>query len=127
MLGTANVSKSFGLGGGAQFFAYISPNNDTPKLLKKWRIILQHTTSNWMGEINSDNPSEHLKTPDLSGMFMVKVLASGENFGEKELGPEEGSSSEIGCFNNCIGMIGIVVTEDGKSAEYWTVWNALCN
>lgn len=124
----AKVLKDFVPGGGAQFWGYISGQNDTPEIVTKWRIRLEHTTSNWMGEITSDNPLVMLKTPNLSGTFHVTVTASGPNFAEKKLellyDPTIPYRPDIECCENNAGMIGIVATEDGKDANYWTVSNA---
>ncbi len=101
MSGTANVSKSFQLGDGAQFWAYISPMNDTAKNVTTWEVRLEQMDGNWSGSITSDNPTETLQTPGLSGEFKVTVTASGPNLKEKQLSPQQGSNPNIGCNSNC--------------------------
>lgn len=115
------------LGGGAQFWAYISPQNDTSKNVTKWSVTLQQQDGNWSGTITSENPQQILKTPGLSGVFNVKVTASGPNMKEKELTPQQGSKPDVGCNDNCAAMVGIVSNADGTDANYWTVWDAICN
>lgn len=123
-----NVPKDFHPGGGAQFWGYISGQNNTPSVVTKWKIKLEHTTSNWMGEITSDNPMVMLQTPGLFGTFHVTVTASGPNFKEKKLevlyDPEIHYRPDIACSPDNAGMIGIVAAEDGKDANYWTVCDA---
>lgn len=127
MTGTANVESAFELGGGAQFWAYISPQNDTSSNVTKWSVTLEQQDGNWSGTITSDNPTETLKTPDLSGIFNVTVKASGPKFEEKTLSPQQGSKPTVGCNSNCAAMVGIVSNEDGTDANYWTVWDAVCS
>lgn len=121
-------SNDFVPGGGAQFWGYISGQYDTPRIVTQWRIRLQHTTSDWAGEITSDNPMTMLKTPNLSGEFTVSVWASGPNFPERRLellyDPTIPHDPNISCRENNAGMIGIVADEDGLGAKYWTISNA---
>lgn len=37
-----------------------------------------------------------------------------------------GSKPDIGCNTNCASMVGIVATENGSDANYWTTWDAFC-
>lgn len=113
------------LGGGAQFWAYISPQNDTAKYVTKWAVKLQQ--GNWSASITSDNPTKTLKTPNLSGLFTVTVTASGPNFKEKQLKPCADSKPNIGCNSNCSSMIQIVANETHNDACYITTWDAICN
>lgn len=126
MSGVANVKSSLSLRKGAQFWAYISPQNKTAKRLVAWRVELSNDS--WQGSIDSRNPQAHLQTPNLSGIFDVKVTAclDGAKPVELTLQPSPGSQSRIGCDSNCAAMIGIVVSEDGRSATYWTTWDAMC-
>ena len=126
MSGRSNVSKSFQLGDGAQFWAYISPSNDTEKYVTEWEVKLEQVDGNWTGTISSDDPTKTLQTPGLSGEFNVTVTASGPNFKEKKLEVKD-SPPNIGCNANCASMVGIVATPDGNDATYWTTWDAFCN
>jgi hypothetical protein len=119
-------AKSKG-GGGAQFWAYISPQNETDKYVTKWVVKLEQRDGNWTGSITSDDPYKILKTPNLSGIFNVRVIASGPLFPEKQLTNLPDSKPDIGCNSNCHAMVGIVATADGKDANYWTVWDAFCD
>ncbi len=125
MSGVANVQTNLSPGHGAQFWAYISPQNKTAKRLVAWRVDLSNDS--WKGSIDSDNPQAHLQTPNLSGIFDVKVTAclDGATAVELTLQPSPGSQPRIGCDVNCAAMIGIVVSEDGRSATYWTTWDAM--
>ena len=114
------------LGNGAQFWAYISPQNNTDKDVTTWKVVLQQEGGNWTGEIDSSNPHKILETPNLSGLFNVTVTASGPGFPETKLTPQAGSNPNIGCNSNCASFVGIVATPDGKSANYWTTWDAIC-
>ncbi len=114
------------LGDGAQFWAYVSPDNETSRHIIRWEVRIEHTDGNWSGVISSDNPEEILRTPNLSGIFKVTVRASGREFGEKTLPPKPGSKPDIGCRSNCTAIVGIVATEGGDGANYWTTWDAIC-
>ena len=115
------------LGDGARFWAYISPMYDTAANVTEWSVTITQQDGNWTGTITSADPYAQLQTPHLSGMFNVTVTGSGPNMPEKTLGPQEGSSSHIGCNSNCASMVGIVSTdESGTDAEYWTTWDAIC-
>ena len=123
-----NISEIRGqveLGKGAQFWAYISGQNNTPKVVHKWEVRLQQ--GNWSGTITSDNPQQILQTPGLSGLFDVVVTAAVAGLAPKQLTPQAGSKPNIGCKSNCAAMVGIVATPDGLNANYWTVWDAFCN
>lgn len=119
-------SGSISLGSGAQFWAYVSPQNNTSQNVTQWQVTIQQQDGNWSGTITSDNPEQMLQTPGLSGIFNVTVTASGPNMSEQQLTPQSGSNPNIGCNANCSAMVGIVSNEDGTSANYWTVWDALC-
>jgi len=114
-------------GNGAQFWAYVSPQNETSKYVTRWQVRIEQTDGDWSGIIDSDNPEKILQTPNLSGIFKVTVRASGPMFEEKELSVKPGSKPDIGCNSNCTAMVGIVATEGGKDANYWTTWDAICS
>jgi len=126
MAGIANVEGAMELGGGAQFWAYISPQGETSKYVTKWNVRIEQEDGNWVGFISSDNPLKELKTPGLSGVFKVTVTASGPKFSEKTLTPTSWSKPDVGCNSNCASMVGIVATQDGSNANYWTTWDAVC-
>ncbi len=113
------------LGGGAQFWAYISPMNDTASKLTSWQVRLEQ--GNWVGFIDSDDPQQILQTPELSGVFSVTVTAVGPKMPQKQLSPGPDSKPNVGCNSNCAAMVGIVANEDGTAATYWTTWDAICN
>jgi hypothetical protein len=114
-------------GGGAQFWAYVSPQNETAARVTSWTVQIEQTDGNWAGEITSDNPRATLQTPGLSGVFSVEVTASGPEFGSTELQPVEGTQpGTIGCGENCSSFVGIVATPDATGANYWTTWDATC-
>ncbi len=114
------------LGNGAQFWAYISPMNDTAKYVTKWSIKLEQRDGNWSGTITSENPYQTLQTPNLSGIFNVVVWASGPKLKWQQLSVVQWSPADIGCNSNCASMVGIVATPDGSGANYWTTWDAVC-
>ncbi len=120
------MKKKINLTSGAQFWAYISPQNETSKYVTKWQVKIEQTDGNWVGIIDSDNPMKILQTPNLSGVFKVTVIASGPRFNEKKLTPKPDSKPNIGCNSNCAAMVGIVATVGGSDANYWTVWDAFC-
>jgi hypothetical protein len=91
----------------------------------KWEVVL--TQGNWKDSITSDLPHKILKTPDLSGVFDVTVWASGPNFPWQQITPAAGSQPNVGCNDNCAAMVGIVANASGTGANYWTVWDAICN
>lgn len=126
MNGQPNVEGDLKLGGGAQFWAYISPQGETSRYITKWKVAISQQDGSWAGVIDSDNPQKTLQTPGLSGIFNVDVWASGPNLPETKLTPLPDSKPDIGCNSNCWGMVGIVAKDGGKAANYWTVWDAIC-
>lgn len=127
MGGTANVTGSLTLGKGAQFWAYVSPQNHTSTNVTSWSVTIQQQGGNWSGTITSKDPYQQLQTPGLSGVFNVVVEASGPKFKVKKLTPQAGSKPDVGCNSNCAAMVGIVSNPDGTDANYWTVWDAICS
>jgi len=129
--GKANSSGQVNLGDGAQFWAYISPQNDTEKMITNWRVTLSQ--GNWKDSITSEEPEKMLKTPGLSGIFEVQVeVLSGSTGQWQEIPPVPESTHEIGCGYNCAAMVGIVADSTSPpigsiNAKFWTVWNAICN
>lgn len=130
-LGIANSPEKVKLGNGAQFWAYISPHNNTAQHIGKWRVTLSQ--GNWKDSIDSDNPTKQLQTPNLSGIFEVKVeVFSGSTNSWREVPSAEGSKNEIGCNSNCSSMVGIVADSTTPmpgsiNAHFWTTWDALCS
>ena len=115
------------LGGGALFWAYISPSNDTEKYVKDWAVKLEQQNGNWSGTITSKDPHANLQTPNLSGVFNVTVTAKvGAVLQPQKLKPQTGSKPTVGCNSNCAAMVGIVAAPGGASAHYWTVSDAYC-
>ncbi|AZA56135.1 hypothetical protein [Chryseobacterium shandongense] len=125
-----NSTGELTLGGGAQFLVYLSPQNDTAKMIGQWKVTLSQ--GNWQDSISSDNPAKHLQTPNLSGIFNVKVeVLSGSTGTWKEVPAQEGSTNEIGCNSNCASMVGIVADSTSPApgainAHFWTTWDVFC-
>lgn len=126
----ANAPETIQLGNGAQFWVYLSPTNDTSKMISKWRVTFSQ--GNWSGTISSDNPTQQLQTPNLSGIFEIKVeLLSGSTGTWRQIPPQQGSNNEIGCNSTCSSMVGIVADSTHPmpgaiNAHFWTTWDALC-
>lgn len=119
-------AKVKGEDGCAHFWAYVSPQHQTDKYVTKWIVKFEQKDGNWSDFINSDDPTKILSTPPgVYGVFNVAVLASGPLFKEKQLTNLPDSKPDIGCSPNCYAMVGIVAKEDGKDANYWTVWDAI--
>ncbi len=113
-------------GKGAQFWVYISPQNNTSSVVTKWSVKFTHKDSNWTGALTSDNPHETLQTPGLSGLFAVEVEASGPGWGPGAIQPSEGGP-QIGRNDNCSSFVGLLADPSGKGATYWTTWDAICS
>jgi hypothetical protein len=126
-LGDTQKMRTRYKGGGAQFWAYISPQNETEKYVTKWIVRLEQKDGDWSDFISSDDPTKILQTPNLSGVFRVVVRASGPLFEEKQLTNLPDSKPDVGCNSNCFAMVGIVANQGGKDAHYWTVWDAFCD
>jgi hypothetical protein len=127
----ANAPESIQLGNGAQFWVYLSPQNDTSKMIGTWRVTFSQ--GNWIGTISSENPTQMLQTPNLSGIFDIKVeLLSGSTGTWRQIPPQQGSTNEIGCNSNCASMVGIVADSTNPApgainAHFWTTWDAFCS
>jgi hypothetical protein len=125
----ANSSGQLQLGGGAQFLVYISPQNDTVKMITQWRVTFSQ--GNWSQTISNDKPNE-IQTPNLSGIFDIKVeTLSGSTGTWREIPAQEGSKNQIGCNSNCASMVGIVADSTSPApgainAHFWTTWDAFC-
>lgn len=126
----ANSSGQIQLGGGAQFWVYISPQNETAKMITKWRVTFSQ--GNWSEMITSDNPTQQIRTNGLSGIFDIKVeTLSGSTGTWRAIPPQEGSKNQIGCNSNCASMVGIVADSTHPApgainAVFWTTWDAFC-
>ncbi|AZA92500.1 Uncharacterised protein [Chryseobacterium nakagawai] len=126
----ANSSGQLQLGGGAQFWVYLSPQHDTAKMISKWRVTFSQGT--WSDSISSDNPTKQIQTSNLSGIFEIKVeLLNGSTGTWRQIPPQAGSHNEIGCNSNCASMVGIVADSINPpigaiNAHFWTTWDAMC-
>lgn len=126
----ANSSGQLQLGGGAQFWVYLSPQNETAKMITKWRVTFSQR--NWSDFIASDNPTKQIQTPNLSGIFDIKVeLLDGSTGTWREIPPQGGNENKIGCNSNCASMVGIVADSINPpigaiNAHFWTTWDAMC-
>lgn len=115
-----------GLGNGAQFWVFLSDENETTKLISDWEVVFRHHYENWSGTISSEKPHKILQTPNLAGIFHVTVKARIVNQKEfSEIEPHVGSNRNIGCNSNCAAMVGIIASACGTKAGYWTVWDAV--
>jgi hypothetical protein len=109
---------------GAAFWAYISPQNNTSTVVTDYRVVL--TQGSWTGVMTPQSPM--LQTPGMSGIFNVEVAVQiGAAIGLFPIKPLPNTKPNIGCNSNCKAMVGIVANEAGNGANYWTVWEALCN
>ena len=129
-LGVANSASELKLGGGAQFWAYLSPKNNTAKMITNWEVTISQ--GSWSATVNNKNPTKQIQTPGLSGLFNVSVrVLSGSTGLWQEIPPLSGSKNQIGCNSNCASMVGIVATSihppvGSINAKFWTTWDALC-
>jgi hypothetical protein len=126
----ANSSGNVQLGNGAQFWVYLSPQNETSKMISTWRVTFSQ--GNWSDSISSENPTKQIHTPNLSGIFDIKVeLLSASTGTWRQIPPQAGSYNEIGCNSNCASMVGIVAGSTKPpigaiNAHFWTTWDAMC-
>ncbi len=127
---TVNSPDQINLGGGAQFWVYLSPQNNTQEMISTWRVTFSQ--GDWSGVISSENPTKQIQTPNLSGIFNVKVeLLSGSTATWREVPVQAGAKSDIGCNSNCSSMVTIVADSTSPApgainAHYLTTWDALC-
>lgn len=119
------VESKTQLGGGAQFWVYISPMHDTAEHVTEWKVTFSQ--GSWSGSIDSSNPQQMLKTDNMSGKFDLVVEASGPNFASKKISVMNGCMPNIGCNTNCASMVAIVANEAGTDAGYCTTWDAMCS
>ena len=131
MSGLANINDEFELGGGAQFWVYLSPQNNTKNVVKDWSVTL--TQGKWSGTITSKNPTQQLKTPNLSGIFKIKITQLSHSTNPPrsvDIPALPPSTNEIGCNSNCASMVGIIADKEpkigGATAKFWTTWDAIC-
>lgn len=130
-LGTANSGSVINLGNGAKFWAYLSPQNETSKMIRNWKVTISQ--GNWSDSITSEDPTKQIQTNQLSGIFNVSVqVLSGSTGIWQELDPVSGSTNQIGCNSNCSSMVGIVADSTNPpigsiNAKFWTTWDALCS
>ncbi|MBY0573362.1 MAG: hypothetical protein K2P84_06740 [Undibacterium sp.] len=131
MTGLANIEGNLNLGGGAQFWVYISPQNNTVNVVKNWSVTFSQ--GNWMDSITSENPTKQIQTPNLSGLFDIKITEIDGSTNPPRviaIPPMAPSTNQIGCNSNCASMVGIVANETilygGPNATFWTTWDAVC-
>lgn len=132
MAGLANAQQETKLGGGAQFWVYLSPQNNTSEVVKGWEV--KFTQGNWSETITSENPTKQIQTPNLSGDFNIEVTEmdfSTNPARRISIPAQAGSRNVIGCNSNCASFVGIVADEKpligGPNAQFWTTWDALCS
>lgn len=131
MPGASNISGELKLGDGAQFWVYLSPQNDTAKVVKGWAVTFSQ--GNWSDQITSENPTKQIQTPNLSGLFDIKITETDFSTNpprQVDIPPMPPSKNQIGCNSNCASMVGIVADEKpllgGPNAKFWTTWDAIC-
>ena len=132
MSGIANSSNELKLGGGAQFWVYLSPQNNTANVVKGWSVTLSQ--GNWSDSITSENPTKQIQTPNLSGLFDIKITETDGSTNPPrivDIPAQAPSTNQIGCNSNCSSMVGIIADEKpllgGPNAHFWTTWDALCS
>ena len=120
------------LGKGAQFWVYLSPQNNTAEVVKGWSVTF--TQGNWSGTISSEKPEEQLQTPDLSGIFDIVITQTDFSTNpprKVDIPAKAPSNNQIGCNSNCASMVGIVADDKpkvgGSNSTFWTTWDALCS
>lgn len=114
------------LGGGAVFWAYLSPKNNTAERIKNWKIEITSEDGSWTGVITSDNPKEMPKAKGIGGVFNVNVTIQAPGSAPIEISPKPPSTAQIGCNENCAAMVTIVADESGFGAQFVTTWCAVC-
>ena len=133
MSGISNSGGEVKLGGGARFWVYLSPQNNTAEVVKGWSVTFSQ--GNWSDSITSENPTKQIQTPNLSGLFDIKITETDFSTnpprgGQIDIPPMPPSKNQIGCNSNCASMVGIVADEKpllgGPNAKFWTTWDALC-
>lgn len=131
MSGLANTNGDLKLGGGAQFWVYLSPQNETGMVVKDWAVTISQ--GSWSDSITSENPTKQIQTPNLSGLFDIKITEIDYSTNpprEVAIPAMPPSTNQIGCNSNCSSMVGIVADErpvmGGPKARFWTTWDALC-
>ncbi|MEE9407889.1 MAG: hypothetical protein V3V28_07425 [Polaribacter sp.] len=131
MSGLANTENTIILGGGAQFWVYLSPQNNTANVVKGWSV--KFSQGSWSDSITSENPTKQIKTNGLSGIFDIEVTELNNSTNPPmrvNIPAQAGSVNEIGCNSNCSSFVGIIADEKpllgGANAKFWTTWDALC-
>jgi len=129
--GLANSGSNLKLGGGAQFWVYLSPQNNTPKVLTNWRVTFSQ--GNWSESITSEDPTKQIQTSGLSGIFDLKVEELNNSVHPPmwiPIPPLAPSTNQIGCNSNCASMVQLVALANppmgGANAQFVTTWDALC-
>ncbi|MEM1222134.1 MAG: hypothetical protein AAGH40_05170 [Verrucomicrobiota bacterium] len=132
MSGIANSTGSLKTGGGAQFWVYLSPQNNTAEVIKTWSVTFSQ--GNWSDSITSEDPTKQIQTPNLSGEFDLKVTQTDYSTNpprEVDIPAKAPSTNVIGCNSNCASMVGIVADETpvigGAQGTFWTTWDAFCS
>ncbi|WP_299063552.1 hypothetical protein [uncultured Polaribacter sp.] len=131
MSGIANIESEVTLGGGAQFWVYISPQNDTANVVKGWSVTFSQ--GSWSDTITSENPTKQIKTPNLSGDFTIEITALNTSTNPPmrvNVPAQSGSRNVIGCNSNCASFVGLIADEKplmgGVNVKFWTTWDAMC-
>ncbi len=131
MSGIANVTGDLKVGGGAQFWVYLSPENNTSQVVKGWSVTFSQ--GSWSDSITYKKPTKQIQTPNLSGLFQIKITEADHSTNPPRKVPipaKPPSTHEIGCNSNCLSMVGIVADKNpvlgGPNATFWTTWDAIC-
>lgn len=108
-----------------EFWAYLSPQNNSFKKIKNWRVIVSQ--ENWSETITNENPNKKIEKKGLNGLVnvSVEIYCSKKNLW-KNLIPVDDSTNRIEFNSKCISIVfGIFAEKKADSnqkpkAKFWT-------
>lgn len=108
-----------------QFWAYLSPQNDSLKKIKNWRVIVSQ--ENWSETITDKNPTKKIEKKGLKGLInvSVEIYCNRKKLWEN-LKPVDDSKNTIEFNSNCISIVFGIFTEkevllnQKANAKFWT-------
>jgi hypothetical protein len=108
-----------------QFWAYLSPQNNSFKKIKNWRVIVSQ--ENWSETITNENPDKKIEKKGLNGLVnvSVEIYCSRNNLWENLI-PVDNSVNTIEFNSRCISIVfGIFAEKEIHSnqktnAKFWT-------
>lgn len=108
-----------------QFWAYLSPQNNSFKKIKNWRVIVSQ--ENWSDTITNKNPTKKIEKKGLNGLVnvSVEIYCSTKGLWE-DLMPVDGSTNTIEFSSKCISIVfGIfaekeLLSNQKTNAKFWT-------